>query len=219
MGVNQSLQALGRVLGPALGGWSYGAFGGEVCFAIAGFSGILGLIFIWQVYPSIPDTVQRASAGSKPTPTPAQRPMTAGAAPHRESSPAQPSPVVIPDRPRTSRPANEPPKVEHVRKEDRITFISAFQFRSLFTQNISFLFFDFRAAEAAPQYSRAVKVTGENVFEELNKRTQDKRIPILLLCEDGVVSKESAKKIADLGFINVVVVDGGARALNKTGHV
>lgn len=223
MGVNQSLQALGRVLGPALGGWSYGAFGGEVCFAIAGFCGILGLIFVWQVYSSIPDTVKPAEV-AKPSPGMGQKPTAAAStAPVRAANvaaPAQPTPVVIPDRPRASRPpAAEAPKVEHVRKEDRITVISASQFRSLFTQNINFMFFDFRAADAAPQYSRAIKVTTENAFEELNKRTQDKRIPILLLCEDGTVSKETARKIADLGFINVVVVEGGARALNRTGHV
>src|SRR5262249_31399590 len=109
--------------------------------------------------------------------------------------------------------------VEHVKKEDRITLISAFQFRGLFTNNVSFLFFDLRTGESVPQYSRAIKTTADHVVEELNKRTSDKRTPVLILCEDGILSKEVAKKVADLGFINVVIVDGGAKALNKTGHV
>ncbi len=243
MGVNQSLQALGRVLGPPLGGWLYGAFGAETNFAIAGVFGLAGLIVIWRVYPGIPDTFKedakkdsppppssttgmidrnasRAFAeSSKPlTPAPVAPVFGASSPPAAEVASQPISPVVIQERPRSGR-LPEPPKVEHIRKEDRITFISAFQFRSLFASNVGFLFFDLRPPGSAPQYSRAVQTTDEGVLAELAKRTTDKRAPLLILCEDGVISKIVANKIADEGFINVVVVDGGAKALNRTGHV
>jgi MFS family permease/rhodanese-related sulfurtransferase len=227
MGANQSLQAVGRVLGPALGGWVYGAFGGESAFFVSGLCGLAGLIFIFKIYERIPEGKSAEGGGRGPAaPEPAPRPSSP--APSAEP----PRPVVIPDRPRppprapetsavpSSEPQSvEPQRVEHVRKEDRITLISAFQFRSLFTNNVQFLFFDLRPEDAVPQYSRAVKVPVENVLEELQRRTSDKRAPVLFLCEDGVISKEAARQAADAGFINVVVVDGGARALNKTGHV
>jgi len=213
MGVNQSLQALGRVVGPALGGWIYGAWGAEANFLVAGLTGLAGVPIILKVYNKIPDTNLPHPSGEPP--------KIESKAPGQlsQDTAVTPKPVVI-DRPREPRPAPfEPPKIEHVRKEDRITLISAFQFRGLFSNNVNFLFFDLRAIDCVPQYSRAVHTTDAAIMDELNKRTGDKRTPILILCEDGVLSKEVAKKIADTGFINVVVVEGGARALNRTGHV
>jgi multidrug resistance protein len=54
MGVNQSLSALGRILGPALGGLFYRSWGSGSPFLVGGVCMIVALIFILRLYPRLP---------------------------------------------------------------------------------------------------------------------------------------------------------------------
>ena len=54
MGVNQSLAALGRILGPALGGWVYGNLGWSSPFYVAGGLGFLGLLIVLKIFRQLP---------------------------------------------------------------------------------------------------------------------------------------------------------------------
>ena len=56
MGTGQSLAALGRVLGPALGGWFYRDIGWSVPFYVASALIFLGYVFIWLNRARLPDT-------------------------------------------------------------------------------------------------------------------------------------------------------------------
>ncbi len=55
MGVTQSLAALGRILGPAMGGFFYGEMGREYPYLIAGTLGLLGFLVVGWLFPKIPE--------------------------------------------------------------------------------------------------------------------------------------------------------------------
>lgn len=54
MGVNQSLAALSRILGPALGGWFYRDIGAPWPFWVAGIFSFIGLLVALTVYKALP---------------------------------------------------------------------------------------------------------------------------------------------------------------------
>ncbi|MCB9027227.1 MAG: MFS transporter [Bdellovibrionaceae bacterium] len=56
MGTGQSLSALGRVLGPVLGGWVYRDFGWSYPFYVAGILLAIGYIIIWSKRSLLPDS-------------------------------------------------------------------------------------------------------------------------------------------------------------------
>lgn len=60
MGVNQSLSALGRILGPALGGWFYKSSGASTPFYVAAGLTLVGLVLGYRVRRQIP----RGAAGA-----------------------------------------------------------------------------------------------------------------------------------------------------------
>lgn len=59
MGVNQSLAALGRIMGPALGGWFYRDMGYSTPFWVAGCLMILGVLLALPIYAQLPDTSRK----------------------------------------------------------------------------------------------------------------------------------------------------------------
>ena len=55
MGTNQSLSALGRVIGPALGGMLFGSLGMESPFIVAGLLCIVALLLIFAIFKQLPE--------------------------------------------------------------------------------------------------------------------------------------------------------------------
>ncbi|MNT19358.1 multidrug resistance protein MdtH [compost metagenome] len=68
MGVTQSMASLGRILGPALGGWIYGAVALTAPFWVSGTLATLGLIIVVVLYKQLPEhgktTAATASAAT-----------------------------------------------------------------------------------------------------------------------------------------------------------
>jgi len=223
MGVNQSLSALGRILGPPLGGWLYGTFGAESNFAIAGIFSLLGIPILMRLYDLIPDStiknqnfsdlVQEKIGPTQETSSSHKNPVPSG-------------PIFVPERPRVTRamPTTlEPEPESSVQKmapkmENKVTKIGAFQFRNIFSQNVPYVLLDFRAEGSLPQYSRAVRTTPETMAEILQSRVTDKRYPVIFVCEDGETSQQQAEKAVEMGYINAVVLEGGTKSLDKTGY-
>ncbi|MGE3975744.1 MAG: MFS transporter [Bdellovibrionales bacterium] len=267
MGVNQSMAAIGRILGPPLGGWMYSQFGQQVPFVVAGLTALLGLPIVLRLYDLIPDhsTSKKSVTPSSVTPTAstekilsvepiglnqevrnkvldevkkelaeeaeakvaqlraqeavkqaieAEKPAAEKIKPVTPPSADEPKPIVILERPRGT--PSDASKHVKTRMENSINFITSFQFRNLFGSQSSFLFLDLRAPESQPQYSRTVHVTLENALEVIAKRTPDKRFPILIVCEDGTVSTQLGKTLIEQQYLNIVVLEGGTRSLNKT---
>jgi MFS family permease len=63
MGVSQSLQALGRIVGPVLGGYFYQTYSFGMPFFAAGFFTFCGLLLVLRLYKFLPQTGKTASSG------------------------------------------------------------------------------------------------------------------------------------------------------------
>ena len=63
MGVNQSLSALGRIIGPALGGLFYQQFGRGIPFLVAGGLAGFAMLLTFRVLPQIPTAGRAAKSG------------------------------------------------------------------------------------------------------------------------------------------------------------
>lgn len=61
MGVAQSLASLGRILGPALGGFLYQSFDIRSPFVTSGFLALIGLLTVISISKSLPDTGKKVS--------------------------------------------------------------------------------------------------------------------------------------------------------------
>jgi len=60
MGVNQSLSALARILGPPAGGYLYQSWSPSAPFVLAGVMGFVGLMLVMVIRKKIPQTARLA---------------------------------------------------------------------------------------------------------------------------------------------------------------
>ena len=58
LGVAQSISALGRVIGPIIGGWIYRDFGMSVPFFFAGFVIFMGILLAMTVFSRLPNAAK-----------------------------------------------------------------------------------------------------------------------------------------------------------------
>lgn len=102
--------------------------------------------------------------------------------------------------------------------------IGFFQLESLILTNARFSFCDLRDPKSSLAQSppitksaldkllaRATKVAPENLATFL--ASAGKESPVVLLCENGRRSQDARRKLENLGFLNVYVVEGGVEGL------
>ncbi len=103
-----------------------------------------------------------------------------------------------------------------IKKPLAFTKIGEYQFANLISNPIQFLMLDLRAENKNPFIKKSQLVTLENIKDIVNQSTASKDQAIVIVCNDGDVSLKAAEMISSLGFINVVVLDGGTK--NLTSH-
>lgn len=98
--------------------------------------------------------------------------------------------------------------------------IGEFQFQNLMVNRIPCMILDLRIEEAdKPRISRAHQVSVENVVDYVKANTQDFQHPIVLVSDDGTLAFIAAEKLVEVKYFNVVVLEGGVRALSETAKV
>ena len=96
--------------------------------------------------------------------------------------------------------------------------IGRFQLSNLISQQLSFVFFDFRKKVEKVEslqglISRAECVSDHQVAAILESRSIDKSMPIVLLCENGRRSSKLAKQLEKQQYQNVYVIARGFKGL------
>jgi rhodanese-related sulfurtransferase len=78
---------------------------------------------------------------------------------------------------------------------------------------------DIRDSESyvAGHISRAKHIESAKLIETLSGMKLDKSAPVILVCDSGMKSSSFVSKVKDLGFKDVVCLDGGIKAWNLAG--
>ncbi len=91
--------------------------------------------------------------------------------------------------------------------------IQEYQFQNLVTNRVPCIMLDFRIEEAnKPRLNRANVVTADSYKKII--ANSEKEQPIVVVCDDGKLSMWISERIAQMGFYNVVVLEGGVRSLS-----
>ncbi len=94
--------------------------------------------------------------------------------------------------------------------------IGEYQFQNLMLSRVPCLILDLRVTEAdKPQIQRSYKVIDENALAFVRQQTSDVQHPILLISDDGSVAIKVAEQLSNAKYFNVVVLEGGVRALSE----
>ena len=102
-----------------------------------------------------------------------------------------------------------------------ISFIGGYQLQNLRQNQVKFFFFDLRdeksrASVAAnhPLLDGSVAVSAADLIEHVKTRELQPNAPIILV-GTGNDAVTSARALAENGYINVYVIEGGASALDN----
>lgn len=106
--------------------------------------------------------------------------------------------------------------------EDELEHIELFQLEGLIRNQIPFLLLDLRS-KTLPTASKKLEgllINGEKTdIANAENFLIDKNIaqehPVVLICDNGKSSKKLAKSLRKKGRVNVYVVNGGAKVLEK----
>lgn len=93
--------------------------------------------------------------------------------------------------------------------------IGEFQLKNLLTNPIQFLLLDLRTENKDPYFRKSQLVTLETIKDIVSENTTSKDQAIVIVCDDGVQSTKAAEIISGEGYINVVVLEGGAKILGS----
>lgn len=104
-------------------------------------------------------------------------------------------------------------KLKPVENEVEFYSLNWFQLKNLLDKNIAFGFFkveDFFISNDK-EYAQILKKLKRKTEEELLLELKDQNLeyPVVLICQNGGVSKSLSKKLKTQGFINVYFVKGG----------
>jgi rhodanese-related sulfurtransferase len=98
--------------------------------------------------------------------------------------------------------------------------IGYFQLENLSLNQVSFVFFDLRKVRdpvkdepLRSMMKPALAMDSEDVTAYLSEKAFDKTTPIVLMCEDGQVSRGLASGLEEQGYVNVNVIENGFRGL------
>lgn len=100
------------------------------------------------------------------------------------------------------------------KSQNSFSKIGEYQFTNLLTNPIHFLLLDLRSENKNPYIRKSQTILIENTLEFVQKNSGTKDLPIVVVCEDGIVSLKAAEAISNDGYINVVVLEGGTKTLS-----
>lgn len=94
--------------------------------------------------------------------------------------------------------------------------IGYFQLENLTLNQVTFVFFDLRKNKSPikdeplrSMIKPALPFDQDDVSGYLSEKAFDKSTPIVLLCDDGVVSIQLARQLEEFGYKNVNVIENG----------
>lgn len=108
------------------------------------------------------------------------------------------------------------PNAKSSKKSPAFSKIGEFQLTNLLTNPIQFLMLDLRNENKSPYIRKSQAVTLENIKEVVTSSTHSKEQAIVIVCYDGIASEKAAEIISSLGYINVVMLEGGTKTLSAT---
>lgn len=93
--------------------------------------------------------------------------------------------------------------------------IDVFRLENLILNPLPYFYLDLRKEESHHRLLKgSVRVSEKQVFAEKVPTWSDKNHPIILICDDGILSTRVGRKLIQLQFVNVYVVEGGFKSLN-----
>lgn len=96
-------------------------------------------------------------------------------------------------------------------KTRKVELIDAAAFSKLIKDQDTFLI-DVHTPEQTHIPGTDAFIPFDEISENISQLPEDKNTPILVYCRSGGMSKSASKKISDLGYTNVVDLDGGIKA-------
>lgn len=98
--------------------------------------------------------------------------------------------------------------------------VGEYQFQNLIVNRVPCLILDLRIEEMdKPRINRSHKVSVENVVDYVKQNASDFQHPILIISDDGSAAVAAAEKLSNLKYFNVVVLEGGIRALSTQAKI
>jgi rhodanese-related sulfurtransferase len=100
--------------------------------------------------------------------------------------------------------------------------LGLFQLENLIHARSPFLFFnlsehDVQASDPklASYLKTAIVIHPDRLLEHLKSQKVDPQYPIVVMCDDGVISREAATALGKKGFGQVYIIEGGYQGLVK----
>ncbi len=98
--------------------------------------------------------------------------------------------------------------------------LDTFQFESVVMSYASFRLFVFEEDLEVPEtkrifFERAEKVEPRALTKKLQEEAVALEFPIVLICSDGHISAQIAEDLSNLGYKNICILSGGARAFRE----
>jgi rhodanese-related sulfurtransferase len=108
--------------------------------------------------------------------------------------------------------------VEHVKQ--RVKECTAAEVKARFDRGEQFHFIDVREDhEFAAAHARGARHLGKGIIErDIETAVPDKKAPIVLYCGGGFRSALAADALQQMGYVNVISMDGGIRAWKEAGY-
>jgi rhodanese-related sulfurtransferase len=103
------------------------------------------------------------------------------------------------------------------------TQLGRFQLENLISQPLRFHYFDLRKEKRGVKKNEgvshllepALSLSSKTLLEEVSARVDTKDQPIVLLCENGRLSRRVARVLIDMDYKNVCVITRGVRGLTS----
>lgn len=187
LGVNQSLSALGRIIGPALGGLFYQDIGRVSPFVAASCFTCLGLLLVVRVYRNLPEAARGSGKAHQPDSS-----ASTALATHSEVE-----------------------RIDAFQLtnliQNRVPFLLCRIYGEGFEQNGK----PANHSTANPLLRQAqVFKEPADLLMHLKSKSVSLDHPIVLFCDSGERSLLAAKKIAASGYTNVYVLENGIAGLS-----
>lgn len=202
MGVVQSLSALARILGPPIGGYMYAAYAPSAPFYFGGFTALLAFGVIAVQYRRLPSAAKvdgaRGSVGSD------GRGNGTGVGSGAKNAPKL----------RGDGTAND--RHELVPGE-----IGRYQLQNIASNELPYVFVNLEACELEIpaddkwMFKKLVTVAPAELLAKLPTLSSDKQYPVLLIDQNGSLSKRASRDLTIAGYMNVFVVAGGLTGFSK----
>ena len=182
-GVNQSLSSVARIVGPAMGGWFYQRLSHSSSFFIAGLLALFAFLISLWFKKDFPNR---------------------GKVLKQEKKDFQ----VF---------KKEDSSIDFHSSKDLEYALNKYQLKNLLERNVHFGFFQLEdpsldyGAELKFLLAKASKIKEEELFSKLDAQNLEQ--PLVLVCNQGLISSRMAKKLQDKGFINAYFIQGGVKGL------